>query len=333
MNPENVATRNNVLEYGSTVSRSLNQLYTQIEQVRNWQDDSIQSGVDDINRLASQLANVNDQIQRTLGAGQNPNDLQDQRDAILSELANIADIQVFGSGGAGDVVTLGGHVLIQGNSALQLKTEKDPIGHLQIKWASDSSDAQISSGSLGGVLDLQQNILPDYLKSLDDIAGALITRVNEIHSTGYGTDGSTGLDFFTGTGARDIGVNSVLVADPKKVASATAAGSSGDGSIALAIANIKSEALLSGATLGDSYRTLVSKIGGDSSNASNMTDAQTSLQQQLLTQQQSISGVSIDEELTDMVRFQQAYNASARIMTVMDEMLGTIIQSMGVGGR
>jgi len=156
--------------------------------------------------------------------------------------------------------------------------------------------------------------------------------VNAVHSGGYGLDGTTGRSFFQGSGARDIRVDPALLADPRAVA-ASATGAVGDGGVALAIARIRDEAVLDGSTIGEAYRSFVSRTGADAATATQRFEAQDQVHAQLSLQQQSVSGVSLDEEMADMVRFQQAYNASARVLTSMDEMLSVLIERLGVVGR
>ncbi len=332
LNAENTAARNSVIESGTSVARTLNRLSSQIEAVRDFQDLSIRDKVTSINGLASQLANINDEIQRTLGAGDAPNDLMDQRDAVLVELSKMVDVQVYGTGGTSDVITIGGHALVQGNRASALTTGLDPDGHATVEWASDGSKADIRGGELGGQMMVQNKLIPEYLKALDGVAQALMTRVNELHATGTGLDGSTGQAFFEGTGARDIRLSDAISGNPQSIA-ASVSGAPGDASIALAIAKVKTEQLIGGGTIGEGYRGFVSRTASDALSADRNAQAQSQLHQQMTLQQQSISGVSLDEEMADMIRYQQAYNASARVLTAMDEMLGILVDRLGVVGR
>ncbi len=337
LNPENLAVRSNVLEYGSAVAGGLNNLYTQIEAVRQQQDMTIVDKVSDINRLAGELAAVNDQIQRALGAGNQPNDLLDQRDAILSDLSRIVDIQVSGEGGATDLVTIGGHALVEGSRSNKVATVLDDSAHRAVVWEADSSEVLIRGGELAGIQDTQRKAIPRYLETLDEIANTLISRINELHRDGYGLDDAEGSspqrDFFAGTGARDIRVSSELLSDPRKIAAAWSSGAPGDGTLAQEIAKLRSVPTVGTSTINEVYQNLVASNASDASSTAHRLDAQTALHQQLLFQQQSVSGVSLDEEMADMVRFQQAYNASARVFTAMDEMLDTLVSRVGVVGR
>lgn len=328
--PDSVSSRNALISASKTVTSSLNNLYSKISALRTQQDQTIRGDVDTVNGLATQLASVNQEIQQARAAGGSPNDLMDKRDEILSRLSGLANIQIHGDGGANDVVSIAGHVLVQGARAEKLATGSDSNGHATVLWAEDSSPVGVTGGEIAGALDMSNNVIPGYLTQLDAVAQALITGVNALHKTGYGLDGTKGTDFFTGTGAADIKVNDAIVANPDLIAAASATGARGDGSMAIAIAKVKTAALVGTATINEAYSTFVSKNASDASGFADRVTVQTKIQQQLMTQQQSVSGVSIDEEMADMVKYQQAYNASARVLTTMNSMINTLMGQMGV---
>jgi flagellar hook-associated protein 1 FlgK len=194
-------------------------------------------------------------------------------------------------------------------------------------------------GKLGGLVELRDRTLPGYRASLDALAGTLIAQTNAIHAGGtdvngvvrpggYGLDGVGGRPFFSGTDAASIGV-AVL---PDEIAAASAAGKPGDASNAQLIAAIRSDATLAplaGATVADAYAQLVTKIGSDSREAQRAAENGRVLSDALENRRQSVSGVSIDEEMTNLVRFQRGYQASARALNAMDEMIDLLINRTG----
>ena len=136
-------------------------------------------------------------------------------------------------------------------------------------------------------------------------------------------------NFFTAnSGAADMSVESTLVSDPSGVAASTT-GQSGDNSLAQDIAALATDTLINGQTIGSAYSGLIARLGADSKAAGSSVDLHTASRQQLKTQEASLSGVSLDEEMTNMVKFQQAYNAAARVITVMNDMLDTLMNQMG----
>jgi flagellar hook-associated protein 1 FlgK len=178
---------------------------------------------------------------------------------------------------------------------------------------------------------MRDETIPAYLQSLNDIAQNLISRVNAIHSTGVTSGGGQAGNFFSGTNAANINIMSDLASNPSLVATSTT-GNAGDNTLANAIAAVQTEDLIDGLTLGDAYSSLVSIIGAQSKEASSRKELLDLSSQQLKTQRESASGVSLDEEMVNMVKFQQAYSAAARIVAVANDMLDTIINRMGVGG-
>jgi len=183
-------------------------------------------------------------------------------------------------------------------------------------------------------MEIRDEVVDSYLESLDTITEAVVTRVNAIHSTGITMSGAPAGDFFVpGTTAADIAVNPALAGSPSKVAAGAAGKGPGDNSVANSIAGIRYEALIGTETIGSAYSALVAQIGSHAEEARMRTEMYTISLNQRRTQRESIAGVSIDEEMVNMVKFQQAYNAAARIFTVIDEMTDLIINRMGVAGR
>jgi flagellar hook-associated protein 1 FlgK len=155
----------------------------------------------------------------------------------------------------------------------------------------------------------------------------LISQVNTVHSGGYSLTGSTGADFFTGTGAADIAVNANLAVDPRLIQAAGTPNAPGDNSVALALAQLKEQAngSLNGQTFVEYYSSVVGGFGQALSGANTQVSNHETVSSALLKQRDSISGVSIDEEMTNLITYQKAYQASAKIVTTVDEMLDTII--------
>jgi flagellar hook-associated protein 1 FlgK len=160
-----------------------------------------------------------------------------------------------------------------------------------------------------------------------------VSEVNAVYSTGICPDGTPAGNFFVpGANASNIYVEPGLVSAPINLATSTN-GNPGENDLALAIAALASKKVISGQTISDAFVTLVARIGADSREAGSRADTHTLTMQQLQIQRESVSGVSLDEEMTNMVKFQQSYNAAARVFTAIDEMIETVISSMGAGGR
>jgi len=207
-------------------------------------------------------------------------------------------------------------------------------GFYSIRWE-DGSSVNISSGELQGLIYSRDIIAQGQRDQLNTLAANYINEVNAQHQAGYGLDGGTGYNFFAGTDASTIRVHTDITSDLDHIAAAgTLPLAPGDNSNALLLVDIKHDATTMGtATFDDYFRGMVAQLGVDGQAAGRMVDNQGLLVSQLFTQQQQLSGVSLDEEMTNMIKFQHAYNAASRVITSMDEMLGTLISRMGLVGR
>jgi flagellar hook-associated protein 1 FlgK len=189
------------------------------------------------------------------------------------------------------------------------------------------SPATVTSPDTASSLDTASS--PDIVTGATSSAGA---------TKSAGTAGTAGLAFFTYTAGDEAGtlaVNAAIAADPRLVAAASAANQPGDGTIAGQIGDLRN-ALLFGSgtqTAADTYASFVSGIGGDSRQGAEMATNQALVVDHLTTRRESISGVSLDEEATDMIKFQHAYQAAARVITAVDEMLDQLINRTGLVGR
>lgn len=203
-----------------------------------------------------------------------------------------------------------------------------------------------SGGKLKGLLEsygyddngTSKGTYPDMLKSLDEMALNFATEFNRVHQAGTGLDGNTGYSFFDVTGTKGAAKDIKLHSDTKNLDHIAAAKSNfdGDGSNALSLADVKNASLTftSGtATLKSFYEGAIGKMAVDAQQAVRLTNNSSVLSGAVQQRRTSVSGVSLDEEMTNMIQYQHAYNASARNITVIDEMLDKIINGLGVGGR
>jgi flagellar hook-associated protein 1 FlgK len=200
----------------------------------------------------------------------------------------------------------------------------------EVRFTSDNALVATTSGKLRGLMDARDTNVPAYLNSLNTIAGDLITAVNGLHTTGYGLDGVTGRAFFAGTDATSIAVDAAIAADPRRVGAADAAGQQSNNTIALAIAQLRHTM---SPTPESAYGALITTLGADARGSKTLADNQSLLTQLLDRRRQEVSGVSLDEETVNLLRFQRAYEAAARLITANDQMLDQLINRTGVVGR
>jgi flagellar hook-associated protein 1 FlgK len=163
--------------------------------------------------------------------------------------------------------------------------------------------------------------------SINTLASNLITQINTQHSAGFSLTGSTGANFFSGTDASDIAVNQSLADDPSLIQAAGTSGAIGDNSVALSLAQLASaaQAGLVGKTFSASYAQTVAKLGNALKNTNDQVDSQAAVEKMLDNQRSSVSGVNLDEEMTNLMTFQRAYEASAHLVSTVDQMIQTIL--------
>jgi flagellar hook-associated protein 1 FlgK len=216
---------------------------------------------------------------------------------------------------------------VSGSQVTSTLTTQTSMGKVAVYSTAQNAAVNLGSGSIQGAIDVRDGTLADLQNGLDSLSSQLITQVNSIYSAGYDLNGNTGADFFTGTNAATIGVNTNLDTDPSQVQAAGVAGATGDNSVALALAKLATTAQtgLNNQTFGDSYNSLVTSLGTSLSNANNQVANHVAVSQLLSTQRDSVSGVSMEEELTDLMNFQKAYSAAAQIVTTINQMLQTVI--------
>jgi len=328
--PEDLSLRSVLLADAATLASTFNDYTQRLQSIRLSADIGIRARVEEVNDITAQVAEYNRQISVALAEQRAPNDLYDSRDLLLDRLSQLVGAIPVNSEAAHLIVYLDGRPLIQGAMASPLSIAAAP-GGIEISTTYDGAPVRISNGEIGGLLDARDVVIPAYLDQLDTIAATLVAEVNALHQTGFGLDGVTGRDFFLAGGtAGDIALDPVIAADRSAVAAA-AVDAPGDGSIALQIAALRTTPVLgSGQSLNDMARSLIGLLGNDIATCDNATKAQQFAADQIRQQQQSVSGVSIDEELSYLALSQRAYEAAARIITTADRMLAIILEEMGV---
>lgn len=334
--PQNTAARATLRQQAGNLISTLHRDHQQLSQIRADMNKQVRVKVDDINSKASQIAALNEQISAIQAVGDQANDLRDKRDLLLNELSTVVRVSYNEMANGSVSVFLDGHALVDGGGTNTVDTALNASGDDVLVWTSGGSVINVISGEIKGYYDARDDVLTEKIDQLQDLTSALITQVNTIHQAGYGLNGTTGVDFFSGTGADDIAISADIQGNLASIAAANAADSPGDGRNALALAGLENSVITIGAastTLSEFYKSMVSELGVEINGASNLADNQEVLVQYLERQRESYSGVSMDEEAANLIKFQRAYQAAARIVTAFDEMLDTIINGMGIVGR
>lgn len=326
--PGDGAARTQLLQRGAALASSINRAADQLSQFRTDGISQLSSLTTDINTAASNVAELNKAIRSAVSGGLNAGDLMDQRDLLVNELAQKVGATIRPTEYGQVNVFVNGTALVSGESAsaLTLDSAASPV---VMRWAGSNHPATVTGGQAGGMLELINTKLPGYSASLDTIALKLRDDVNAIHTTGAGLDSVSGRKFFDATSASDLAISTDIGTDTDKIAAALASGGTLDGSVALTLADLA----LSSTGAGAQYRSMIVGLGVETQSAQRQADIQGQTADQIDGARESASGVNTDEEMVAMVQFQHAYEAAARFLTAIDQMLDVLVNRTGLAGR
>jgi flagellar hook-associated protein 1 FlgK len=331
--PGSTAARTAVLAEAQTLAarftRDAGQLATLVADT----DGQVRVAVGEINDLATRIAALNKQIQGIVVSGDHANDLEDQRDLLLEQLNAIVPTRNTRLPDGSVQVLVGGTDLVDHDRVRAMTVTEDGAGHAVPAWSTGEA-VSVEGGRLGSLVELRDTTLAGYVTDLNALAKQIADAVNAAHTAGFDANGAAGLPLFTmtaGAEASTLAVNAAIGNDPTRVVLAAAAGAPGDATIAGRIAALRTSATFGAGnqTPADAYSALIGRIGIDTRQAMELAANQALVVQQLQTRRESISGVSLDEEAADVMRFQQAYSASARVITAIDQMLDQLINRTG----
>ena len=335
--PDSFATRTVVVQVGQTLALTAQRIRASLAALRDEADARLKTDIAEISSLTAQIAGLNAQVVRLASPGSDAGDLNDRRDLALDRLSTLVDVRYMQRDDGSVDVTIGGRSLVRGNSALAIYGDPNVANnnYVDLKFVADDAAVTVGDGEVRGLLDQRDTDLPARLADLDALVGQVISDVNTAHAAGYGLDGVTGRSFFSGADASDIAVAAAVVADLNTVAAATnwdavTGTPPGDGSNASAISDLQyARNLLTGtATYDQFYEGFVASLGAATRDTERLTETQELVLRQLEQVRQSASGVSLDEEMVQLMRYQRAYEAAARLVSVVDEMLDTLINRM-----
>jgi flagellar hook-associated protein 1 FlgK len=340
--PEDLSLRQDVLTKAGTLATRLRSTYESLQAVQTSQDAAVASTVVDINQLAELVARLNRDIQ---GARADTNgDLevfQDQRQDALDRLAALIDVTyIEDATGSVTVTTRAGALLVGGQTSYPLATVTSGSGALLEIHDAGGADitSSLKAGKIGGELQARDVDIPAYLAALDDLAAGLIARVNTLHAGGLDFNGNAGGNFFVPFTPPGPGDNSgaargitVAITDPRLVAAGAVGEGPGSNANAKLLAGVADELLFSSGSRTASvfYAALVARVGTDMRTAQDDADTGHFLVTQLQNQRDSASGVSLDEEAVTVIRFQKAFQASARLIQVLDGLTSDLLQMVG----
>lgn len=354
--PGSLAAKAVVQQRGRQLGQLFNDYDTQLTTLRGSTLERLDNTVDRINALAAQVAELNVRIVGSESGGNMANDLRDQRDLKLDELSKIAGTRVIPQANGSVSVTIGNSMLVEGDTAvplsLQLETPNPlpatPLADQPIRIRLGDSPDRLAplAGELSAMVKVLNTEIPGARTRLDAMANQLVSAVNTTHRTGFTFNGNTipgtaAGDFFAPGSlaapvtAATIALSSAVADDPSKIASSGNANAPTDNSVAQALSVLRSTddtvtyTTSSGGTEKGSFlgffRSLVTRIGIQTASATDDAAVADNLTDQANLRRQAVSGVNTDEELVNMLRVQQSYQAATKMIKAADEMLQTLI--------
>jgi flagellar hook-associated protein 1 FlgK len=331
--PTSTAAQQGVISAGQNLADAFNNTASGLAAAQSDADGQVTQTVAQINTLTSQIAQLNTQLTQQTAAGQNGGTVEDQRDELVQQLSALTGISVTQSNDGETITTGNGTPLVMGGGSftLQTTTGSDGMQHVLDSNGTDITSS-ISGGQLGGAIQVRDQTIPSFMTQLNTLATQLSSAFNSAQTQGYDSNGNTGANFFSVSSNPADAASSMVVAttDPSAIAISSDGSAGSNGNIANLSAAL-TNALPSGQTPAADYSSLVFQVGNSASNASAQSTAIGLNLQQLTDQQGSVSAVDTNEEATNLLRYQTAYEAAARIVSTVQQ-LSTVTLNMGTSG-
>ncbi len=341
--PENQALRQSVREAAKTLVNDLQRVRKEVVDIRKHTDARLEGYVNEVNSWADEIRKLNILIKQASLGGSTPSDLLDKRDLALKNLGSYLDLAMYKDNyGSYNIDIKGVGPLVTGPKVMEFsvhRTESDDQGKadgaFDIKSSANASGIithQIRGGKLGALLEGRDKTITVVLDKLDELAFGLAKAVNQIHRQGVSQNGETNVDFFeepkeVKRAAQMLKLSDKVAQNVNNIAIAAAKDSPADNRIAVAIGGLQGLRILNEgrATFDEAYNTIVSEIGIVSARSKAGLNQQKDIVDQLQKMRDQISGVSIDEETANLLRYQHAFDASAKVIQVANDMLDTVL--------
>ncbi len=346
--PSSEAVRQAVRESSQAMVGDFRRIRTEVEQIRNHVDNRVDGNMKELTSFGKELAELNNRIHVAEIQGNDANDLQDRRDMVIKKMNTLVDLNVTkdNSGmvnvdirGVGPIVTGVNFESYHVGRAPAQEDQGSVANSLQIARSPHSTQYltdRFKNGKLGALIETRDKSISMVLDRLDQLAFSVASSVNELHEKGFTADGKTGISFFAPMdgpegAAQRLALSQDIHSSVGNIAIALQPDAPGDNRNALAISNLQNVHLFNGGrtTADDFYNSIVSDIGVTNARNNETLSQNRSIMAQLGKVREQTSGVSIDEETTNLMQFQHAFDASAKVIKTADEMLDTVLRLRG----
>jgi flagellar hook-associated protein 1 FlgK len=339
--PEETSVRLNVVECAQTLIQSLQANDNSLNNMSRDINAELDSHCSTLNKKFSSLAQVNQSIKELKSNGSSPGDLEDQRDGLIRDISHFIDIKVYEDERTGYIIRGPGDVLLMEGQTHSLfsvdpsqGTVEQPAFTCSDITGTGSHVLKPKEGRLGGLLNIRDSYIPKLRENLNTMAYSYARKFNETHEEGFGVGDyseTSGRKFFEGLDdprnvLKNLKVTALIQEDPRALATAITGHSPGDNVIANRYLKLLHDPLIDRKSTLEFYDTIVGNLGTHSLRSQNDLKASKIVVAQLDGRKESISGVSLDEEATELIKYQHLFAASSKIITTMDELFQVILQ-------
>ena len=325
--PTNPSLRQGVLTAAGNLAGSFNTTAHNLQTQRANLDLNVVQTVGEINTLTDQIAAVNQQIANLENVHQDASAFIDKRTNLIRQLSGLIDVSVIQTEQGITLTTSNGTPLVAEQRSFPLTTMLANNGMHRVYTGSADISGSIAAGKLGGLLKMRDTQIPGLESDLDQLAAGLADSLNTAHRAGFDLNGDPGVDLFAPPPAGGVGAAaalSVAITDPALVAASSDGTPGSNGNLAV-LAAVHDQTVAAGQKPLDFYSGIIFRVGSDTADTAAELDASGLILRQLEDQRAAVSGVSLDEEAANMVRYQTAYQAAARVVTTINDMLDAVV--------
>ena len=321
--PSSSSLRQVAMTEGDQLAQTIRGTVDRLDSLDEANRSRIEDSVATVNGVLQRIADINLKLQPILKRGQDGGPLYDERAQLLNQLNEEMSVQVSVDQSYNMIIsTTSGRLLLMGSDVTGLSTQKTMDGVSVMHEGTDIT-SEISSGKMGGLIDFQTSTLASTRTALNSLAAELASAVNAAHHNGVDLDGNPGGDFFTVTAGNEARSIDVALTDFRQLAAGAPGTGIGDGTNAQALADLRDAPIagLGNEAFGDYYSQIVFDVGMASRGIQANLSLQDKVLQQLENQRESVSGVSLDEEAVNLLQYQRSYQASSKLLRVLDSLL------------
>lgn len=325
--PQDLSVRNNLISEATQLTAKLGDLNRNVERTGELLMESGIKTVESVNNLIKEIGSLNQSIKIAGAQGKEDYASLDLRVQKLAELSELVNYETrFSTNGAVEI-SVGGITILDENKSVAIRPETSPVDNIFRLRLENGKVLKATGGKLGAEIEMYEKEIPNLKNRLDQVAATLVSEFNAIHTQGYGLEDNTVRNFFDPdfTSASDIRVNETIIANHNHIAASTEAGEAGNGDLAIMMADLRNKPVVNGSKLVDYSVDLISTPGTKLSDLRSQITAREAEIHMLDIQQERESGVNIDEELSMMIKYQNAYQGAAKVMGAAQNMYDTLI--------